>query len=87
MAERVPNRREPSLGSTWSSDGTSDHLSHSHQKPVAIRTRFDGRWSTGFEVVQTRVDPNGEHWHLVRRRSDGAELPSWFAASEVSPDS
>jgi CRP-like cAMP-binding protein len=49
---------------------------------VAVRSRYDGRWVDGFEVVD--VDLTGATPQLqVRRRSDGAVLPVLFAAEDV----
>ena len=49
---------------------------------VAVRSRYDGRWVDGFEVVD--VDLTGTTPKLqVRRRSDGAVLPVLFAAEDV----
>jgi len=49
---------------------------------VEVRTRFDGRWSPGFEVVALERDTC-----TVRRRSDGVVLPTQFGVSEVRPRS
>jgi hypothetical protein len=48
---------------------------------VEVRSRFDSRWSRGFEVAEQTdaTDPR----YRIRRRSDGAVLPSDFAAEEV----
>jgi hypothetical protein len=45
---------------------------------VEVRSRFDQRWASGFEVVG--VAPDG---YILRRLSDGDELPVHFARSEV----
>ena len=45
---------------------------------VEVRSRFDTRWSRGFEVAEVSVDG-----YLVRRLSDGAVLPVTFSADEV----
>jgi hypothetical protein len=47
---------------------------------VEVRTRFDGRWSPGFEVVSVDDDSC-----RVRRRSDGVVLPASFRAADVRP--
>jgi len=49
---------------------------------VEVRTRFDGRWSPGFEVVACERDTC-----TVRRRSDGVVLPTPFGVGEVRPRS
>lgn len=47
---------------------------------VEVRNHFDGRWARGFEV--TGVTAEG---YLVRRVSDGRELPTVFDRHEVRP--
>jgi hypothetical protein len=47
---------------------------------VEVRTRFDGRWAPGFEIVSI------DHDHCrVRRRSDGVVLPTPFRSADVRP--
>jgi len=45
---------------------------------VEVRTRFDGRWSSGFEIVAVEQDQC-----LVRRRSDGVVLPTPFRIADI----
>lgn len=45
---------------------------------VEVRSRFEGRWARGFEVVE--VVPDG---YRLRRRSDGSVLPAVFAPDDV----
>lgn len=45
---------------------------------VEVLTRYERRWSSGFEIAA--VDAGR---FLVRRHSDGALLPASFAANEV----
>ncbi len=47
---------------------------------VEVRTRFDGHWARGFEVVA--VDEVG---YRVRRLSDGMELPTPIDHQDVRP--
>ena len=47
---------------------------------VEVRTRFDGRWAPGFEVVA--ADRDGCR---VRRRPDGFVLPAAFRSADVRP--
>lgn len=47
---------------------------------VEVRSRFDGSWCRGFEIV-TVVD-GGERFR-VRRLSDGAVLPALFRAEDI----
>jgi hypothetical protein len=45
---------------------------------VDVRERFCGRWSTGFEVVES-----GRGAYRVCRASDRSELPASFVAAEI----
>ena len=47
---------------------------------VEVLTRYERRWTTGFEIAA--VDDDG---FLLRRHSDGAVLPASFSASELRP--
>ncbi len=58
------------------------HHSWPDTPAVEVRTRFDGRWASGFELIGTETDDNGERY-LVRRRSDHAILPATFARDEI----
>jgi hypothetical protein len=49
---------------------------------VQIRSRFDGTWSSGFEVFAAQ--PGGGY--LVRRASDCSVLPVTFAETELRVD-
>jgi len=46
---------------------------------IEVRTRFDGHWARGFEVVASH-DQDG---YRVRRQSDGRELPTLFSPQDV----
>ncbi len=47
--------------------------------PVEVRSRYDGRWSRGFEIAeQTAPDA-----YRVRRLSDGSVLPAEFSPDDV----
>jgi hypothetical protein len=49
---------------------------------VEVHLRFDGRWVGGFEVAEVHgTGPHREVW--IRRRSDGAVLPTPFQGHEV----
>jgi hypothetical protein len=50
---------------------------------VEVRSRFDRRWSRGFEVAEELDSSVPPPRYLVRRRSDGSVLPSEFDAEEV----
>jgi hypothetical protein len=45
---------------------------------VAVRNRYLGTWSAGFEVVALHVDG-----YSIRRTSDGAVLPAVIAFEDV----
>jgi hypothetical protein len=47
---------------------------------VEVLTRYEHRWSAGFEIAA--IDDDG---FLVRRHSDGAVLPAAFSANELRP--
>lgn len=49
---------------------------------VEVRSRFEERWTRGFEIAayDESVDPPV---YLVRRRSDGSVLPVGFAPETV----
>ncbi len=51
---------------------------------VEVRTRFDGRWTRGFELIGTDLD-HEERPYILRRRSDHAILPITFSADEIRP--
>jgi hypothetical protein len=48
---------------------------------VDVRSRFDARWTHGFEIVETC--PQG---YRIRRVSDGSVLPTEFTSDEVRPE-
>ena len=45
---------------------------------VEVLTRYQSRWSAGFEIAAVTSDR-----YLIRRRSDGALLPVTFCADQV----
>jgi hypothetical protein len=45
---------------------------------VDVRSRFDARWTHGFEIVE--ACPDG---YRIRRLSDGSVLPTEFTTDEV----
>jgi hypothetical protein len=49
---------------------------------VEVRSRFDGCWVPGFEVVDVR-EVEAERLFRVRRCSDGLVLPTQFGAEEI----
>lgn len=51
---------------------------------VEVRSRFDRRWARGFEVDAVVAEPDvPAPGYRIRRRSDGAVLPSLFVSDEV----
>lgn len=52
--------------------------------PVAVRNRFDGDWSDGFEVAGVTLS-DGVAGYQVRRVSDGSVLPAVFEPFAVAP--
>jgi hypothetical protein len=49
---------------------------------VEVRSRFEQRWSRGFEVSEIVANEGNEQFRL-RRRSDGSELPVLFDANDL----
>jgi len=49
---------------------------------VEVRTRFDHRWTRGFEVADV-LSLGDEPRYTIRRRSDDSVLPTDFGAEEV----
>lgn len=47
---------------------------------VDVRNRFDGSWSSGFQV-----DDAAPHGYRLRRRSDGTLLPALFDTDDLRP--
>jgi len=50
--------------------------------PVLVRCRFDGHWASGFAISAHTVADN-QPAVLVKRLSDGTELPSVFDPHDV----
>lgn len=50
--------------------------------PVQVRNRFLAEFRPGFEIAE--VTSAG---YVLRRRSDGATLPTTFEADDLRPDS
>jgi hypothetical protein len=45
---------------------------------VEVRSRFDGEWTSGFEVAEVT-----DEGYRIRRLSDGTVLPSAFTGDDV----
>jgi hypothetical protein len=54
------------------------------RQDVEVRSRFDGRWVSGFQVAET-TDVAGEQRCRLMRLSDGVVLPELFALNDVRP--
>ena len=50
---------------------------------VEVRTRFDQRWTRGFEVADVVTGVEGGERYRIRRRSDDTVLPTEFGSEEV----
>jgi hypothetical protein len=50
---------------------------------VEVRTRFDQRWTRGFEVADVVAGDGDAQRYLIRRRSDDTVLPTDFGSEEV----
>ena len=79
MAERAPNR---------AGEHAADPMGSAALPPgarVEVRNRFDGSWSTGFEVAEAVPPPEGDvpaaYW--VRRVADHAVLNATFRPDYV----
>jgi hypothetical protein len=49
---------------------------------VEVRSRFDDRWSRGFEVAEIVEEGDAARYKL-KRRSDGSVLPALFVDDEL----
>jgi hypothetical protein len=49
---------------------------------VEVRSRFEQRWTRGFEVSEV-LEADGEARYRVRRRSDGSILPVTFTDDDL----
>ena len=50
---------------------------------VQVRTRFDGRWASGFEIADIRKRGFVPPAYRIRRRSDHRVLPGYFPTSQL----
>ena len=50
---------------------------------VEVRQRYTAHWSAGFEIDADVSGEAPEVW--LRRRSDGARLPTGFSVEDVRP--
>ena len=51
--------------------------------PVEVRCRFDDSWADGFEIIAVDADESAPY--VLRRVSDGAQLPAHFSPTDVRP--
>jgi hypothetical protein len=49
---------------------------------VEVQSRFNGSWVRGFEIVEVRSHEQPDSLR-IRRRSDGAVLPTLFSPDRV----
>jgi hypothetical protein len=49
---------------------------------VEVRSKFESRWTRGFEVAGCE-DTAGQHRYQLRRRSDGSILPVTFNEEDL----
>jgi hypothetical protein len=57
---------------------------------VEVRSRFESKWTRGFEVADMVDDGGGhrgERMYKVRRRSDGSILPVTFPEHDLREES
>jgi hypothetical protein len=54
------------------------------RQDVEVRSRFDGKWVSGFQVSET-TDVGGEERYRLLRLSDGVVLPELFDVGELRP--
>jgi hypothetical protein len=52
---------------------------------VLVRTRFDGRWASGFEIADIRKRGAAPATYRIRRRSDRRVLPALFPSAQLRP--
>ncbi len=52
---------------------------------VQVRTRFDGRWASGYEIADVRRRGAAPPAYRIRRRSDHAVLPEFFPPTQLRP--
>jgi hypothetical protein len=52
---------------------------------VLVKTRFDGRWATGFEIADVRRRGAAPPAYRIRRCSDHAVLPGLFPQAQLRP--
>lgn len=50
---------------------------------VQVRTRFDGRWASGFEIADVHRRGAGPAIYRIRRRSDRRVLPGFFPIDQL----
>lgn len=57
-------------------------------RAVAVRSTFDGHWSTGFDISETvgSVEGSGDvTGYILQRHSDGEVLPAVFPMEDIIP--
>jgi hypothetical protein len=55
--------------------------------PVAVRSSFEGRWCSGYEIADIIRDGGGVAGYRLRRTSERTVLPAVFPVRDVIPAS
>lgn len=50
---------------------------------MEVRSRFESRWSRGFEIDEIVAVGSDDPLYRLRRRSDGSVLPTLFVDDDV----
>jgi hypothetical protein len=52
---------------------------------VLVRTRFDGKWVSGYEIADVRRRGAAPPAYRIRRQSDHRVLPAFFPRGQLRP--
>ena len=50
---------------------------------VQVRTRFDGKWVSGYEIADVRRRGAAPPAYRIRRQSDHRVLPAFFPSAQL----
>jgi hypothetical protein len=78
IVDAVTAKQPGNVGASPSSPSLPSSSSSDVGMKVAVRNRYLGTWSAGFEVVALHLDG-----YSIRRTSDGAVLPEVIPFSDV----
>jgi hypothetical protein len=78
IVDAVTAKQPGNVGASSSSPSSPSSSSSDVGVKVAVRNRYLGTWSAGFEVVALHLDG-----YSIRRTSDGAVLPEVIPFSDV----